>query len=462
MFDESIVLAENAMLRVRPELFDEWDFKKNDELGLDVYKVSYGSEKTAWWICSVCKSDYDMLIKSKTKMKKNCCPYGSGHRANHTNSLASLHPDIALQWHPTLNGDLTPHDVTAGSSQKVWWICDMGHENDALVIVKVNGHKCRYCSGHDALRGFNDMWTTNPELAKLLDDPEDGYSHTQKSDRPLDWKCPHCQTTRKNKSPKIVYNNGLGCPYCSDGKSYPEKFISQLLKELEVRFEWEKEFSWLKGRRYDFYLNDLDTIIEVHGMQHYKVGETSNWNKRENIQQVDKLKMKTAENKVKNYIVLDASESSLEHMKNSIKQSEIPKIVDIENIDWVEIEKLSLNSLLIRACGMWEGGVSTKEISHSLSVNEPTIKRYLKRGKKIGLCEYKSKEPHKSKGEVVQLSINGKYIKTWAGTSEAVKGTNSPSVYYCCGGEGRVSGGFRWMYKKDYDELKQDGNDNNI
>lgn len=32
-------------------------------------------------------------------------------------SLAEVHPDLASQWHPTKNVDLTPFDVTKGSGK---------------------------------------------------------------------------------------------------------------------------------------------------------------------------------------------------------------------------------------------------------------------------------------------------------------------------------------------------------
>ena len=34
-------------------------------------------------------------------------------------TLASLYPEIAVQWHPTRNGELTPDNVTYGSMRKV-------------------------------------------------------------------------------------------------------------------------------------------------------------------------------------------------------------------------------------------------------------------------------------------------------------------------------------------------------
>jgi len=47
-------------------------------------------------------------------------------------SLAETHPEVAKQWHPTKNGDLTPNNVTPGSNKKVWWKCDKGADHEWL------------------------------------------------------------------------------------------------------------------------------------------------------------------------------------------------------------------------------------------------------------------------------------------------------------------------------------------
>ena len=44
-------------------------------------------------------------------------------KPGHGNSLAETYSDIAKQWHPTKNGELTPFDVTPGTKKKVWWKC---------------------------------------------------------------------------------------------------------------------------------------------------------------------------------------------------------------------------------------------------------------------------------------------------------------------------------------------------
>lgn len=118
-------LKDNAMLKHSPQLFDEWDFEKNK--AIDIYSVTKSSAKKVWWICPDCNSEYDMPVEKRTTRKQNC-PYCSGVRVNHTNSLASLNPNLASQWHPTKNGKLTPHDKTRSSHLKVWWLGSCGHE----------------------------------------------------------------------------------------------------------------------------------------------------------------------------------------------------------------------------------------------------------------------------------------------------------------------------------------------
>ena len=61
------------------------------------------------------------------------------------NCIATTHPQIAAQWHPTLNGELTPFDVREGSTDRVWWLCDKGHEWKTEVRVRCqrnNGCPC--------------------------------------------------------------------------------------------------------------------------------------------------------------------------------------------------------------------------------------------------------------------------------------------------------------------------------
>lgn len=61
-------------------------------------------------------------------------------------SLAVLRPDLAKEWHPIKNEDLTPDMVTLGSDLKVWWKChSCGYEWQTSVGHRVNGTGCNRC-----------------------------------------------------------------------------------------------------------------------------------------------------------------------------------------------------------------------------------------------------------------------------------------------------------------------------
>lgn len=464
-FDETIELAENAMLKIRPNLFDEWDFEKN--VDLDIYKMTKGMGAVAWWNCPKCGSLYDnpVIIKVKTKPSSSCCPFGSGHRVNHTNSLASLRPDIAKEWHPALNCDLTPHDVTCYKNTEAWWLGECGHEWEAVISNRTNmKSNCPYCSNQKILVGFNDMWTTDPDLAKLLLNPEDGYKYTQMSGQKLDWKCLECNGRVNNKVVYSVREQGLSCPKCSDGIRFPEKFMCNLLKENDIEFEFDIKQDWSQGKRYDFYLPDYNWIIETHGGQHYdggfeRIGKAGRSLQVE--QENDRFKEQLARDiGIDKYIVIDARYSTVEWMKNSILDSELIEIIYADNINFEKVGRLSSCSLIKVACDLWSKEMYTNlEISKLLHLDRNTITKYLKRGAEIGWCSYpakKSKEIKIDKRTIVQLSQEGYFIREWKTAKEAslvISGKGASNLVLVCANK-RVSAlGFKWMYKTDYDKM---------
>ena len=67
-------------------------------------------------------------------------------------SLAKCCPELALEWHPTKNGDLLPRMFTHGTKKNVWWKCGKcGHEWQAIVKNRVGGAGCPYCSSNRIL-----------------------------------------------------------------------------------------------------------------------------------------------------------------------------------------------------------------------------------------------------------------------------------------------------------------------
>jgi hypothetical protein len=108
-----------------------------------------------------------------------------------------------------------PSKFTYGSEKKVSWKCPENHIYEMPIQKRTSrGDGCSYCSGKQVLKGFNDLKSTNPALAKQAFgwDPS---TVTSGSGKKLIWKCSlghYWEATVSHRS------KGSGCSVC-DGKT---------------------------------------------------------------------------------------------------------------------------------------------------------------------------------------------------------------------------------------------------
>ena len=124
-------------------LLAEWDWEKNGDV--DPSKVPTGSHRKLWWKCN--KGHSWQAITFNRARGGTGCPVCYGRKVQvKYNDLATVNPKLASEWHPTKNGDLKPTDVTRCSNRKVWWKCEKGHEWQAIVNSRTQGHGCPHCA----------------------------------------------------------------------------------------------------------------------------------------------------------------------------------------------------------------------------------------------------------------------------------------------------------------------------
>ena len=85
----------------------------------------------------------------KVRVRANSgCPFCGNHKTSVTNVIATLNPELALEWHPVLNGTETAADVRASSTEKKWWLCSLcSYAWNALVTNRVTlGSGCPSCA----------------------------------------------------------------------------------------------------------------------------------------------------------------------------------------------------------------------------------------------------------------------------------------------------------------------------
>lgn len=134
-----ILVGENDLATVDPELAQEWDTTRNGKL--TPQDVLPGTEKKVWWVCEH-GHHWRAAVSARTN-RQSGCPYCSGKLVlPGFNDLASQNPVLAAQWDTERNGTLTPQQVTLASNRKAWWICEKGHSFQAVIASRANGTGC--------------------------------------------------------------------------------------------------------------------------------------------------------------------------------------------------------------------------------------------------------------------------------------------------------------------------------
>jgi Probable Zinc-ribbon domain len=186
--------------------------------GADLHKIKTKSGVQMHWTCPL---GHDYVNSPNNRSSGQGCPFCSGKKVLvGFNDLATTHPDLAKQafgWDPS--------GITYGVSKKVEWNCPEGHIWKAIVNLRSSQQTtCPVCDGRKVLVGFNDLQTTNPEIARQAYrwDPR---TVTFGSNKKVKWICEsghkwsttvESRTPRHNKDDsRVISSKGSGCPTCS-------------------------------------------------------------------------------------------------------------------------------------------------------------------------------------------------------------------------------------------------------
>jgi hypothetical protein len=225
-----------------PEIASEWHLRKNgDQLPND---VPAGSNKKVWWRCSK-GSDHEWLATPNNRTSAATgCPYCAGKKPSVTNSLASLFPDIAVEWHQTRNTPLSPDEVVAGSNQRVWWKCANGPDHEWLASVskrtaKDRATSCPFCAGKK-VSVTNSLSRLHPDLAAQWHPTKNGELTPQEvpagSHLRVWWLCPEGSDHEWQAAVSQRVRASSGCPCCSGRKASAANCLASAFPEIAVQW----------------------------------------------------------------------------------------------------------------------------------------------------------------------------------------------------------------------------------
>ncbi|MEQ8272480.1 MAG: zinc-ribbon domain-containing protein [Deltaproteobacteria bacterium] len=137
-----------SLADTHPQLAKRWHPAKNETTPA---AIDAGHNAPVWWVCDEGHSFRRSPLQMVTD---DGCP----HCALASDSLAARFPEIASEWHPHKNGDLSAEQVDPDHKMSAWWLCSKGHEFRAGVRSRTRSRsRCPQCYGAwtlDSIRAF--------------------------------------------------------------------------------------------------------------------------------------------------------------------------------------------------------------------------------------------------------------------------------------------------------------------
>ncbi len=157
------------------------------------------------------------------------------------NDLATTHPNLAVEWHPTRNGSLTPKDVITAMGKKFWWKCaKCGYEWQATINHRKASHSgCPLCANRVVVAGINDLKTKFPHIAKEWDYEKNAPLMPSQifagSSKKVWWICSICGKSWQATISSRTHYNRTACHSCNLTKG--RKRIPKNENQLHFEFD---------------------------------------------------------------------------------------------------------------------------------------------------------------------------------------------------------------------------------
>ncbi|WP_243688436.1 zinc-ribbon domain-containing protein [Geotalea toluenoxydans] len=229
----------HSLLVTHPDIASQWDHSKNGQLSPS--DVTYGSDRVVWWTCS---QGHEWKSRVHDRVRgKGCphCPKPKGLFSQKYESLEASFPELAKEWHPSLNAPLTPYQVKPGSNIKVWWQCTKNHSHawHSSLNTRLKGRGCPHCLRSPSLA---DKF---PEIAKEWHPIKNGglkpSDLSYGSAKRVWWQC--IENPLHEWESSVTNRTALGgikkCPLCvgvGQAKIAEEKSLQQ--RHPEIAKEW--------------------------------------------------------------------------------------------------------------------------------------------------------------------------------------------------------------------------------
>lgn len=310
------------------------------------------------------------------------------------------------------------YDLKLKKYKDEYWISESG-------IFGKHGCACCCKSPLIVLENINSIYYTDGWMTSIINDDEFCKTHTHSCSDKIYPICPNCKEKQSKlvSIDKIYSTKGVSCEYCSDNIKYPNKFMANVLQQLNINFEREYSPKWVEGKFYDFYIPSMDLIIEMdgglgHGKEIHKLSKQT----KEESKAIDDYKDEQAILHGIEVIRIDCDYGNklnkrFEYIKQNILCSKLSQLFNLKVVDWNKCDTYGCNSLIKIACDLKNKNpyMTTSEACKVLNVkSSQTISGWWKIGNEYKWCHYDIQE------EIRRLSSksgmkNGQSVKVFKG-----------------------------------------------
>ena len=208
-----------SLIRVKESSYNLYD-EKNKTLYFEFDNQYKFINKLVFWLINYINDVFNTNLQLDINIERDRLEILSYYKTlKRNNSLAEKHPLLANEWNHLKNRGLLPENFDVKSRYKVWWKCIKGHEWEASVYSRTAGNGCPYCANQKLLKGYNDLLTVAPNIAREWNYEKNGDLSPEdviaKTDRTVWWRCDKGHEWQARISNRM---NGNNCPYCANKK----------------------------------------------------------------------------------------------------------------------------------------------------------------------------------------------------------------------------------------------------
>ncbi|MBS2009432.1 MAG: zinc-ribbon domain-containing protein [Cyanobacteria bacterium SZAS TMP-1] len=220
----------------------QWHPTKNGNIG--ALDISRGSDAMAWWKCKK-GPDHEWQAPVYSRTSKNSgCPFCHNFRLSVTNSLKTKYPKLAKEFHPKLNGKLSPEDVIAAGRKKYWWQCQKNRDHvwQTAISNRLLGRGCHFCT-HSKITAETSLAKEFPYVAAQLHKTKNGNLKATEiapfSSIKVWWHCDKGPDHDWLATPANRTGRGSNCPACAGKKASVTNSLAAL--HPSIARQWDKK-----------------------------------------------------------------------------------------------------------------------------------------------------------------------------------------------------------------------------